>query len=38
VKPQATNIHEFAGRRVAMAFPLRHRELKYGASDNNQGN
>ena len=37
VKPQPTNVHEFSGGRIAMALPLRHRELKYTAGGDNQG-
>lgn len=37
VKSQSTDVHEFARRRIAIVFPFRHRQLKYGASDNNQG-
>lgn len=37
VKPQPTDVHEFAAGRIAIAFPLRHRQLKYGAGSNNQG-
>src|SRR5712671_7401235 len=34
VKPQPTDVHEFAGGRIAMAFPLRHRKLKYCTRSN----
>jgi len=36
VKPQPTDVHEFSGGRIAIAFPLRHRQLKYGAGCNDQ--
>src|SRR5712671_2890326 len=37
VKPQPTDVHEFAGGRIAIALPLRHRELEYCARSNKQG-
>jgi len=37
VKAQPTDVDEFAGTRIAVAFPLRHRELKYGTGGYNQG-
>ena len=36
VKPQPTNVYEFAGGRIEMIFPQRHRELKYCAGGDNQ--
>jgi hypothetical protein len=30
------DVHEFAGGRIAMTFPLRHGKLKYCTRSNNQ--